>query len=591
MNSIVFTSPLGFIALGAIPLLVLIYCIRERAQQRRVATLFLMPPVKESQTTTRRFARFTALSEFWTQAVALILLTSILAGLFVIRNSREVQAIIVLDQSASMYPHRNQAMLALEQLKERKKYSEVSVYGSFLQKLITNDYQPLYGTHDVTKIYAQNGFLSKSNTDLYLITDNAPKLRPPQVVVIPVGYQTRSDFNNVGVVSAAVDREGVLQFMLKNFSQAQQKRSWSVRNVDIREQRVLSATQPAAFEILPGQTLVQRVKLPADYKTIELQLTSDTYTPDDRVPLVAASNIAITLKSEGLGAVRALAESLLKLPRVAPAREATDFLIQAVTDRTLAKAIPGIISYQFPESVSSSRVVSFEPIPNSHPLLDNLPPWTTIRTMAGAQLGITEDEVLLWREDQPYLLFNDRLKQLIINASLESNSLVSQPGFILLVERLVRRVTQQVEDRQGERRINFQGPGSLLIPERAEKLLFYPISFQTGTTEYGKSIEPIDSEVLKRAAGYSINSSLEPGWFEILDADNKILARGASTLFDPLESSYVEPSATEKTQAPLEKEQGSNSAKHYSAVTKILAYGVLLLVLLSYYFIERRIRT
>ena len=76
--NLILTNPWGLLALLGIPLLILIYYLRRKAQVVTVSTLFLLKRTQRESKAGKRFETFSNSLPFWLQVLAILLLTWIL---------------------------------------------------------------------------------------------------------------------------------------------------------------------------------------------------------------------------------------------------------------------------------------------------------------------------------------------------------------------------------------------------------------------------------------------------------------------------------------------------------------------------------
>ncbi len=97
-----FAGPWAFVGFLALPALVAIYWLRQRAQRHTVSSLMLWRPQPFSRSSGRRLDRFKASKLFWLEALILSLLVLAAAGPQVMAPAARAPLVLVLDDSLSM---------------------------------------------------------------------------------------------------------------------------------------------------------------------------------------------------------------------------------------------------------------------------------------------------------------------------------------------------------------------------------------------------------------------------------------------------------------------------------------------------------
>ncbi|MGH9837197.1 MAG: vWA domain-containing protein [Blastocatellia bacterium] len=126
----VFTFPFAFIALLAVPALVAIYWLRNRARQRRVSSLLLWRDEKQRWEGGQRIYRLQTPLLFFLELLTILLLALAAAGPVMRAGERARPLVVVLDDSFSMLAGnersaRSQAVLAIENELRTNRYDSV----------------------------------------------------------------------------------------------------------------------------------------------------------------------------------------------------------------------------------------------------------------------------------------------------------------------------------------------------------------------------------------------------------------------------------------------------------------------------------
>ena len=97
-----FANPLALWALLALPVILAIHCLHERARRLRVSTLFLLERVAPESASGARFERLRNSLPLWLQLIAAALIAWLLAEPRWVRADSVQTVVVVLDSSASM---------------------------------------------------------------------------------------------------------------------------------------------------------------------------------------------------------------------------------------------------------------------------------------------------------------------------------------------------------------------------------------------------------------------------------------------------------------------------------------------------------
>ena len=98
----VFTNPLGLLALLSLPVIVALHFFRDRRRVVRIGGLHLWDFARTSLPTGRRFDRLLRSLSLWCQLLAALLMSLIIAGLDLPDKSRIRHHTVILDDSVSM---------------------------------------------------------------------------------------------------------------------------------------------------------------------------------------------------------------------------------------------------------------------------------------------------------------------------------------------------------------------------------------------------------------------------------------------------------------------------------------------------------
>ena len=222
---IVLANPWGFLALAAVPLLVVIHSLRQRSRRVVTSTLFLLEHAGPLPTGGIRLERFRQAVPFWMQILASLALTWLLVEPRFIRADSRQTVAVVLDSSASMAAFRGPTIAALE--RAMKRLGAVAGHtdwhlletgprrpplhaGDTLTDLLgaLPQWQPTLGTHDFTAALAVAQALAPANRGAVILVTDREVAVPSGVALLSVGtaIDTASTFpmREVARISARV---------------------------------------------------------------------------------------------------------------------------------------------------------------------------------------------------------------------------------------------------------------------------------------------------------------------------------------------------------------------------------------------------
>lgn len=107
------TNTAGLWALLGIPLILAIHFLQHRTRVRLTATMFLLESLAPEAATGRNWDRLRSSRALWLQLLAVLLLAWVLAAPCWVRQDAEQTVVFIMDDSANMYPFREEAVQAV----------------------------------------------------------------------------------------------------------------------------------------------------------------------------------------------------------------------------------------------------------------------------------------------------------------------------------------------------------------------------------------------------------------------------------------------------------------------------------------------
>jgi Aerotolerance regulator N-terminal len=412
-------NPLGLLALLGIPAVLAIHFLQRKAVELPVSTLFLLERTQRDAASGRRFERIIPSIPLWMQLLAVVLLAWFLAEPR-IRKSGSVQRIaVVLDSSASMGVFKQEAIASL--IAELPIFQgpaaslELTVLesapgrprlyaGSSVDELkpLLEKWQPLDGLTDPTQaLRLARSLVSREGTILYL-TDTPAESLPFDAQLISVG----DPIENAGFTGVTFSQEeGALiwRALVRNYAKTPVERTWSLQTSG-------GGTEPRSIRLDAGALVTLQAAFPTDAQNVRLVLSSDRFTLDDTLPLVAPKPKELTLFSATSPAFANLTEKLLRALDAATSTNDVATADLAITSYDpLEPVLPSGNSIIFVEdSTRTGAYLKGGIVAEPHPLLDSLN-WQSLLIRETIELDrLPSDTVLLWQDKRPLIFLREK---------------------------------------------------------------------------------------------------------------------------------------------------------------------------------------
>ncbi|MGL5019066.1 MAG: BatA domain-containing protein, partial [Luteolibacter sp.] len=448
-------NPLGLLALLGIPAVLAIHFLQRKAIELPVSTLFLLERTHRDATSGRRLERIIPSIPLWMQLLAVLLLTWFLAEPRIQKSGSVQRIAVVLDSSASMGVFKDAAIarLAAELPGFQGPASTIELTviesspnrprlyaGSSIDELkaVLAKWQPLDGLTDPTQpIRLARSLVSREGTVIYL-TDTPVDSLPFDARLISVG----DPLDNVGFTGVSfANEEGALVWraLVRNYSKTAVDRTWSI-------QTDTGGTEPRPIRLDAGALVTLQSAFPADAKNVRLVLSSDRFTLDDTLPLVAPKPKALSLFTATSPAFTDLTTKLLRsLDATVPTNDAATADLSITSYDPLDPVLPPGNSIIFVEdSTRTGAYLKGGIVAEPHPLMDGLN-WQSLLVRETIELDrLPTDTVLLWQDKRPLIFLREKpgSRQLCFNFDLRLSNALNQPAFIVLLHRFAELIRE-----------------------------------------------------------------------------------------------------------------------------------------------------
>ena len=561
-----FANPAGLWALLALPVILAIHCLQERARHLRVSTLFLLDRVAPESVSGATFERLRNSLPLWMQLLAACLLAWLLSEPRWVRQDSTQTVVVVLDSTASMSACREQAREALSRTLGEWSRVAARTHWHLLESdprkptLYAGDdrgqmlaaldrWHPLRGVHEMGDAFAAaRGLVKDGNGVVICVSDHKLEV-PGDVALLAVG----DPLDNVGWSGIEVNPSFQWKALITNHSDRDQTRAWWMEHAE--------AVQPArnTLTLRPRQSLALSGELPPGVQTATLKLEADAFTLDDQAPMIRPVARPVRIAANIGGAAGDLLKKMIgALAGVAftDAAGTPDLTLAEIGTEAATDAI--FIDSPAPEGtkLDASLVVA-----ENHPLTRELN-WMGLITAKPRPLTVLDnDSPLLWRGDAALALLRQtttvegrQVRQLFLNWDLAKSNAQRQPALLVLLHRYVQQVAGQLD---GERADNYETAQHIDLPDRAAALAM--------TLNIGASTQPFTGAAPEA-----------PGFFEVRTG-TATLVHGATHFADAREADLTKGGRFDNTQARRQETAlRSTEADPLTAVWLIAVLGCLL---------------
>jgi hypothetical protein len=304
----IFTAPLGLLALLAVPAIVGIHLFRRRFPRRPVAGLFLWQSVQRMPETGGRVARLPITASLILECLAALMLALLLAGARLRPAGESAHLVVLLDDSASMSATSAQgessrdravrritaelgrlgpsARVSLVQSGERPSVLLGPAALALEVPHALETWKPQAPHHSLALSLRLARELAGANGRLMIVTDTLPDAGNRDAEQRALVVSTGVPLSNVGITAAqrtvSVDRSGgILSLTLENFSNSTARRRLRVATIENPEKEILTKDID-----LPAGVSSLNLPLPAGVPAVRVALSLDALLRDNEVVLV-----------------------------------------------------------------------------------------------------------------------------------------------------------------------------------------------------------------------------------------------------------------------------------------------------------------
>lgn len=287
------TNTAGLWALLGIPLILAIHFLQHRTRVRLTATMFLLESLAPEAATGRNWDRLRSSRALWLQLLAVLLLAWVLAAPCWVRQDAEQTVVFIMDDSANMYPFREEAVQAVAEDMEnigkqgipttwvlmgsrpaRLPFYRGNNRNAALQSL--SRWMPDAATHDLSESLRTAASMAGAGGLTRLVTctpERVPAGQPARGVGKPL-----DNAGFAGITRMEGPGEPRWRIAVKNNSAAPVQKSVSIRAGDVAQEQSLT--------LHPGAVAEFEYTLPPGCGTAVLRLAPDAFPLDDVLPLV-----------------------------------------------------------------------------------------------------------------------------------------------------------------------------------------------------------------------------------------------------------------------------------------------------------------
>jgi hypothetical protein len=463
----IFTAPLGLLALLAIPAIVAIHLFRRRFPRRAVAGLFLWQAVQRTPETGGRIAKLPITTSLILECLAALMLALLLAGARLRPAGDSAHLVVLLDDSASMSATNAQGESSRDRA-VRRVLDELDRLGSSARiSLVESGERPSVLLGPAALAVEARGSLEKwkpqapqhslalgirlarelagANGRLMIATDTLPDADQGEAARQALWVSSGVPLANTGITAAqrsiSADRSGgVLSLTLENFWSSAVRRQMRIATMETPEKEILARD----LDLQPGVSSFN-LPLPTGLPPVRVALSADALLRDNEVVLVEPQPQIVSVENllpEGRGR-NALAKALDAMAGVTRSDNAE---LSFVTAEALAQpGTPGKWRVGFGKPAGKLAVngegqdFGGPYIPEKrHPLLDGVTlngvVWTGAFPVVSA--GI---HPLISTGDRPLLMSLGSIPDagFLFNLDLDRTNLVRAPDWPILVSNFV----------------------------------------------------------------------------------------------------------------------------------------------------------
>lgn len=413
------TNPLGLLALLGIPAVLAIHFLQRKATVIPVSTLFLLEKTQRESASGRRFERLVSSVPLWMQLLAVLLLTWLLCEPRY-QSPQGVQRVaIVVDASASMQPFRDKLLSSLREhassfqgpaanleltVIEASASTPRLYSGTSLENALTTlaSWIPRGGASDPTPaLRLARSVVSRDGLVVYA-TDTPAGPLPYDARLLSIG----STLENTGFTGASfTEKEGakVWEAIVRNYGKNRSTRQWWVELPGGRR------TEPKSLTLEPGAMTSLQAAVPSGAERFQIVLEPDSFSLDDRLPLVVPQPKPLTLFAPEDPTLKQLADRFVHALdglTTVPAPQAADVSL-ALYDALDPNIPDGAAIVIVRDDLQTGKILSGGVAVENHPLMQGLN-WQSLSYRESIPLSVKPtDQILLQQQGKPLIVLRE----------------------------------------------------------------------------------------------------------------------------------------------------------------------------------------
>ncbi len=412
-------EPSGLWALLGVPAILLIHFLQRKSQTFSSTTLFLLKRAQPQSSSGKRFERLTPSIPLWLQLLLVLFISWILTDPKFQSEKTILPVAIVLDSSASMQVHHNEALITLkkklEKIDRREQEFDLQISESSLQKdiiyrgnsleealIYIQNWQPTMGATDPTDALMLARSRLQNEGLLIYLTDHLIENLPYQAQLLAVGAPT----SNVGFTGVSSDSSAKRwEVLIRNYSDEEQVRTWTLRYPDG------SSSPTQEITLSPREIKTISAEFPTQVETAILTLSGDLFSLDDHIPLLLPQPKALSITNELSSKMDSFYKRLTSAIPHLKAQEKTDLRFLSY-DPLMPFLIEGDALVFIDETSPGQTYLKGGILAASHPLMEGLN-WQSLSARETISIPVeNSDQVLLWQGEVPLIFLREGVKQI-----------------------------------------------------------------------------------------------------------------------------------------------------------------------------------
>lgn len=547
LGGLTLANPVALWGLAALPALVAIHFLQQRARRVETSTRFLIDALAPESAGGRTWDRFIGSRSFWLQVLAVLLLTWVWTGPRWPRVDSRQTVVIVLDDSIAMQAVAEEAREAargvMDEAQSKAAATEWVIMGSDPRapalyrggarsraETTLRAWSPRLGTHEYGEALGVARAQAGGGGECWFVTDREEKV-PPDQAALGVGRP----LVNTGFAGGAVERaeDGGLRWrvVVRNSSGETLRRAWWIEGAAGASERRVVELPPDAVVELTGAW-------PAGAERATLRLEADDFGADDALPLVRPVSKRLAVRVEAAGETGEFFQRLLGgidgIDTAGAGAGAATGLRVVEEDGSSATPAGAAVVLAPTDSAKDKALLRAPVVAERHALVEGLN-WQSLLGPGPAGLIMNpEDEGLLWQADAPLAWLRPGAtarRQLVLNLDWAAGNAGRLPATVLLV----RRHLEATRDAQpGAYAANVDAGGRVPL---AEADLAAVGEADAVALEWTLVVEGGERRVIPQAELAVLRAPSEAGFFTVLRGE-EILVRGATQFADARQGDF-----------------------------------------------------